>query len=142
MCGKFEVRSWRRKRVFTKILTIWKHRFRRGRKKLIHDLTVLTVHLQIIDGIITVKIEKKTTTSNYEEYSNNIISESLKCLVQIYWGCMYLYRKSNKGTSLEIVVLQNSIHAFEVLRTCVTISCCTLTTGKKFYNFYYDFCLF
>ena len=62
--------------------------------------------MQIIDGIITVKIEKKKKKkNNYEEYSNNITLESLKCLVQIYWGCMYLYRKSNKGTSLEIVRL-------------------------------------
>ena len=62
------------------------------------------MHLQIIDGIITVKNEKKKT-SNYEEYSNNITLESLKCLAQIYWGCTYLYRKSNEGTSLEIVRL-------------------------------------
>ena len=50
-------------------------------------------------------MKKKKKTNNYEEYSNNITLESLKCLVQIYWGCMYLYRKSNKGTSLEIVRL-------------------------------------
>ena len=47
----------------------------------------------------------KKKTSNYEEYSNNITLESLKCLAQIYWGCTYLYRKSNEGTSLEIVRL-------------------------------------
>ena len=37
-------------------------------------------------------------TSNHEEYSNDITLENLKCSVQIYWGCTYLCRKSNKGT--------------------------------------------
>ena len=37
-------------------------------------------------------------TSNHEEYSNDITLENLKCSVQIYWGCMYICRKSNEGT--------------------------------------------
>ena len=37
-------------------------------------------------------------TSNHENYSNDITFENLKCSIQIYWGCAYLYRKSNKGT--------------------------------------------
>ena len=37
-------------------------------------------------------------TSNHEEYSNGINLENLKCLVQLSWGCTYLYRKSNRGT--------------------------------------------
>ena len=37
-------------------------------------------------------------TSNHEEYNNDITSENLKCLVQIYCGCTYLCRKSNEGT--------------------------------------------
>ena len=37
-------------------------------------------------------------TSNHEEYSNDITLENLKCSVQIYWGCTYHYRKSNKET--------------------------------------------
>ena len=30
--------------------------------------------------------------NNHEEHSNNL--ENLKCSVKVYWGCMYLYRKS------------------------------------------------
>ena len=37
-------------------------------------------------------------TSNHEKYSDDINLENLKCSVQIYWGCTYLCRKSNKGT--------------------------------------------
>ena len=36
-------------------------------------------------------------TSNHEEYSNDITLENLKCSVQIYWGCTYLFSESNKG---------------------------------------------
>ena len=36
--------------------------------------------------------------SNHKEYSNEITLENLKCSVEIYWGCTYLYRKSNEGT--------------------------------------------
>ena len=38
-------------------------------------------------------------TSNREEYSNDITLENSKCSVQIYWGCTYLCRKSDEGTS-------------------------------------------
>ena len=37
-------------------------------------------------------------TSNHEKCSDDINLENLKCSVQIYWGCTYLCRKSNKGT--------------------------------------------
>ena len=37
-------------------------------------------------------------TSNYEEYSNAINLENLKCSVQVYRGFTYLCRKSNEGT--------------------------------------------
>ena len=37
-------------------------------------------------------------TSNHEEYSNDITLVHLKCLVQIYLGCMYLCRKRNEET--------------------------------------------
>ena len=37
-------------------------------------------------------------TSNHEEYNNDITLENLKCLIQIYWGCTHLCRKSNEGT--------------------------------------------
>ena len=37
-------------------------------------------------------------TSNYEEYSNDITFESLKCSVQIYWGLTYRCRKSDEGS--------------------------------------------
>ena len=40
-----------------------------------------------------------------EEYSNDITLENLTSLVQIYWGCTYLYRKSSKGTPFEVVSL-------------------------------------
>ena len=36
--------------------------------------------------------------SNHEEYCNDITLENLKQSVQIYWGCTYLYRKSNERT--------------------------------------------
>ena len=36
--------------------------------------------------------------SNHEENRNYITSENLKRSLQIYWGCTYLCRKSNKGT--------------------------------------------
>ena len=38
-------------------------------------------------------------TTNHEEYSNDVTLENLKCSVQIYWGYMYLCRKSNKWSS-------------------------------------------
>ena len=94
--------------------------------------------------------EKKS----YEEYSNDITLENLKCSVQIYWGCAYLFRKSKEGTCLEVInlafsnflykqfsdaihVLQNSIHTLRVLLTCVTISCWSpvTLTGKKGLSF-------
>ena len=40
-----------------------------------------------------------------EECSNDITLENLTCLVQIYWGCTYLCRKSSEGTSFEVVSL-------------------------------------
>ena len=33
-----------------------------------------------------------------EECSNDITLENLTCLVQIYWGCTYLGRKSSEGS--------------------------------------------
>ena len=36
--------------------------------------------------------------SNYEEYSNDITLESLKCSIQIYWSLTYLCRKSDEGS--------------------------------------------
>ena len=44
--------------------------------------------------------EKKS----YEEYSNDITLENLKCSVQISWGCAYLF-KSKEGTCLEVINL-------------------------------------
>ena len=38
-------------------------------------------------------------TSNHEDYSNDKTLENLKCSVQIYRGCTYFCRKSNKGNS-------------------------------------------
>ena len=37
-------------------------------------------------------------TRNHEKYGSDITLENLKCSVQIYWGCAYLCRISNKGT--------------------------------------------
>ena len=37
-------------------------------------------------------------TSNHEEYNNDITFGNLKCSVQIYRGCTYLWRKSDEGT--------------------------------------------
>ena len=37
-------------------------------------------------------------TSNHEECSIDETLENLRCSVEIYWGCTYLFRKSNKGT--------------------------------------------
>ena len=34
-------------------------------------------------------------TSNHEEYSNGMTLKNSKCSVQIYWGSIYLCRKSN-----------------------------------------------
>ena len=44
---------------------------------------------------------RKQITGNQEEYSNDLTLENLKCSVQIYWGCMYLCRKSSKETCFE-----------------------------------------
>ena len=34
----------------------------------------------------------------HEECNSDITLENLKCLVQMYWGCTYLCRKSNEAT--------------------------------------------
>ena len=44
--------------------------------------------------------ENKWYISNYEEYSNNITLENLKCSVQIHSDYVYLCRKVTKELAL------------------------------------------
>ena len=44
--------------------------------------------------------------SNHEEYRNDKTLENLKCTVQIYWGFMYLCRKSNEGSWGDLISFQ------------------------------------
>ena len=43
--------------------------------------------------------------SNHEKCNSDITLENLKCLVQIYWGCTYLCKKSSEWTCFEVVRL-------------------------------------